>query len=374
MTYYKYAERQVDTRINWAEVGKEMSDMLLEERKLRESKRQEIDAASRQFGETLSNAPTGTYDAGNTFILEFAEAAQEERRMQDHFLKTGQMNLKDYTIGRQNIQSGASLLFDLQKEYQAEYADKMARWEGEESAFLEVWQMEQAEGLANLRDSRAYINPTNGVVSVGKLKMNEETGMMELDPNQNNYVTVNELNKRLKMKYNRFNIESAAENATNQLGALEVSTFKYASAGNINQIITDIDAKKHNFGLEGETWAAGYKEWEEYQVGAMMINPNNVASVLTDRKGWIEVPDGKGGTEKMKLTFTYDKAEYDDKSINKGQLIYLDRSVDANGKPVFTEDQEKIVEQQLKLAIRANIDVKKQICQGSKTIRSLLNK
>ena len=41
MTYYKYAERQVDTRINWAEVGKDMSDMLLEERKLRERKRQE---------------------------------------------------------------------------------------------------------------------------------------------------------------------------------------------------------------------------------------------------------------------------------------------------------------------------------------------
>jgi len=362
MTYYKYAERQVDSRINWAEVGKDMSDMLLEERKLRERKRQEIDAASTAFGETLSDAPTGDYDAGNTFTLEYAEAAQQNRRMQDHLLKTGQLSLRDYTVGRQNIQSGTSLLFDLQKEYQKEYSDKMTRWEGDESAFREVWEMEQAEGLANLRDSRAYINPTNGVVSVGKLIAGTGTsGVKTLDPNQNNYVTVNELNQRLKMKYNRFNVDAAADNAANQLGALELSTFQYASQGNINQIITMIDAKQHNFGLAGETWAAGYKDWEEGQVSAMMVNPNSVASVLTDRKRVIEVPDGQGGTKKERLTFTYDEKEYKDTSKNKGQMIYLDRTKDANGIPVFTPEQEEIVEQQLKLAIRANIDVKKQI-------------
>ena len=53
--------------------------------------------------------------------------------------------------------------------------------------------------------------------------------------------------------------------------------------GNVNQIVTQIDAKKHNFGLAGETWAAGYKDWEKGQVSAMMDNPNNVTSVLTDR-------------------------------------------------------------------------------------------
>ena len=30
------------------------------------------------------------------------------------------------------------------------------------------------------------------------------------------------------MKYNRFNVDAAAENATKQLGALETSTMKYA--------------------------------------------------------------------------------------------------------------------------------------------------
>ena len=359
MTYYKYAERQVDTRINWAEVGKDMSDMLLEERKLRERKRQEINDASQQFGETLADAPTGDYDAGNTFTLDAAEAAQETRRMQDHFLKSGQMGVRDYTIGRQNVQSGISQTFDLGKTYQAEYAEKRLREDKGESQAREGWEMIQAEGLANLRDSRIYINPTNGVVSVGKLYTNQVTGVKELDPNQNTYVTVNELNKRLKMKYNRFNVDAAAENATKQLGALEIATMEYAGTGNVNQIVTQIDAKKHNFGLAGENWAAAYKDWEKGQVSAMMVNPNNVTSVLTDRKRFFT--DGSG--KKIPYTFTFDKKEYQS-HLNKGQMIYLDRSKDANGIPVFNKAQQEVVEQELKLAVRATIDVKRQVKTG----------
>tara|TARA_R100001443_G_scaffold107935_1_gene118050 strand:+ start:1491 stop:3431 length:1941 start_codon:yes stop_codon:yes gene_type:complete len=364
MTYYKYAERQVDTQINWAEIGKNMSDMLLEERKLRERKRQEIDAATREFGETLSNAPTGDYDAGNTFTLDYANAAQENRRLQDHLLKTGQMSLRDYTVGRQNIQSGTDRLFDLQKTYQAEYKTKMERFDNDESSFREVWEMEQAEGLANLRESRAYINPTNGVVSVGKM-IEGENGVKILDPNQNNYVGVNELNQRLKMKYNKFNVDAAADNAANQLGALELSTMKYAGKGNVNQILTMIDAKKHDFGLEGETWAAGYKEWETLQVQSMMYNPNNVASVLTDRQVFIDVWNPNTSQyEKQRMTYTFDKKEYDDPKKNFGQMIYLDRSKDANGIPEFSEKQKELTEQALRIAIRANIDVKNQVKTG----------
>ena len=38
-TYYKYAERNVDSQVNWAEVGKGISDMLADEVKIREEKK-----------------------------------------------------------------------------------------------------------------------------------------------------------------------------------------------------------------------------------------------------------------------------------------------------------------------------------------------
>ena len=38
-TYYKYAERGADSQVNWAEVGKNLSDMLSDEVKIREEKK-----------------------------------------------------------------------------------------------------------------------------------------------------------------------------------------------------------------------------------------------------------------------------------------------------------------------------------------------
>jgi len=351
MTYFKYAERSADSQINWAEIGKNMSDMLKEEVQIREQKKAAIDKASREYGETLANAPTGDYDAGNTFSLEFANNMQQYRLMQDRLLKSGQLKLKDYTVGRQNAQDGTSRMFDLAKEYQAEYSEKMARWDGDESAFREVWEMEQAEGLANLRNSRGYINPTNGVVSIGRMVKNEKTGVLEMSQNPNDFTSVNELRQRLKQKYNRFDLNGAASAAADQLGTLEEAIVKYAGQGNLNTIITKIDAKKHDFGLEGEDFSATYKDWESDQVGAMMINKNDVASVLTDRK--LTVP----GTSE-RYTFTYDEAAF--KADKTGKLIYLDRSKNAAGEPVFKDGQREVVEEAMRIAIRANIDVKTQ--------------
>jgi hypothetical protein len=327
-----------------------MSDMLKEEVRIREEKKAAIDKASREFGEELANAPTGDYDAGNTFALDHAQSAQEFRLMQDRLLKSGQLKVRDYTIGRQNIIDGTKNLFGLAEEYQAEYAEKMKRWEGDESAYREMWEAETVEGLANLRQVKSYTNPTNGVVSIGKMVKNPKTGVMEMSKKPTDFATVNELRQRLKQKYDRFDMNGTASAAANQLGVLEESAVQIGGTLQLNTILTMIDAKRHNFGLEGEEFAATYKDWETTQVSAMMRNSNDVASVLTDKV--LQTPEGN------KYTFTFDKKEFD--ADKTGSLIYLDRTEVPAGVPVFKKDQEKIVQEQLRLAIRANIDVKRQ--------------
>ncbi len=112
MSYYKYAQRQIDSQINWAEIGKTMSETLKDEALGRERLKVQIDQASRQYGETLSDAPTGDYDAGNTFALDYASNAQEYRLMQDRLLRSGQLNLRDYNIGRQNVIGTTAIVTD----------------------------------------------------------------------------------------------------------------------------------------------------------------------------------------------------------------------------------------------------------------------
>lgn len=357
MGYFRYAERSADTQINWAEVGKNMSDMLKEEVQLRENKKAAIDKASREYGEELSNAPTGDYDDGNTFALEYAGNTQEFRLMQDRLLKSGQLKVKDYTIARQNNIDGTKNLFSLAEEYQKEYSTKRARWEGDESSFREMWEAETVEGLANLRQVKGYTNPTNGVVSIGKMVKNPNTGVMEMSKNPNEFSTVNELRQRLKQQYDRFDMNGSAAAAVKNLGELEQSSIIRAGEGQLNTIITMIDAKKHNFGLEGEQFASAYKDWETTQVSSMMRNSDDVASVLTDKVLQTEKGD--------RYTFTFDKQEFD--SDKTGSLIYLDRSKNTAGEPVFKEEQEQKVREELRLAIRANIDVKRKVTAASFT-------
>ena len=362
MSYFKYAQRQIDSQINWAEIGKTMSETLKEEAAGRERLKSEIDEASRQYGEVLEDAPTGDYDAGNTFALDYASSAQEYRLMQDRLLRSGQLNLRDYNIGRQNVMDGTENLFALSREYQEEYKTKMDRWDGDESSFREVWEMEQAEGLGNLRASRGYINPTNGAVSVGKMVKDTETGIMKLSEDPNDFATVNDLRQRLKQKYDRFDVNSAASEAVEQLGVIETDVFNRASSrGKIHTIVTTVDAKQGDYTLEDEEFVATYKEWEDIQVSAMMVNSNDVASVLTDYK--LTAPNGE------RYTFTHDKNAFDEQGED-GNLIFLDQSENASGVPVFNEAQEQAVQETLKISIRAMIDEKVQVkTAGSDAMR-----
>lgn len=350
-TYYKYAERNVDSQVNWAEIGKNMTDMLQEEARIRREKKAALDERSRKYGEELANAPTGDYDAGNGFSLDMANTAQEARRMQDVLLKSGQLSVRDYTIMRQNTKDGTTRVFDLSKEYQAEYAEKMARWDGDESSFREVWEMEQAEGLANLRNVGGYINPTNGVVSIAK-RLPDGT----MSTNQNEFSTVAEMRDRLKMKYDRFDADGYAIDAADGLGEVVTTQIINGVEGGYDTIKKYTDAKKGDYKLKDEELeiASNYKEWEENTIDAAMVNPNDVASILTDAKR--TAPNGK------KYDFTFDKndvvGEDGKRKKDTEHIIFIDRSENAAGTVKATEEQEEVVRAVMRTKIRSAIDEK----------------
>lgn len=350
-TYYKYVERNAEDNINWAEVGKSMSDMLQQEAQAREAKKAALAKDSVEYGETLSNAPSGDYDAGNTFAADYSDAQQEYRLMQDRMFQNGQLSLRDYTRNRQNGKDGTTMMFDLAKEYEAEFVDKMKRWKEGTSSYEEVWKMEQAEGLANLRNVGAYINPTNGVVSIGR-KVTTGTGNSQtttLSKNANDVVTVPQLRNRIKQKVNSLNVDEFSSGAADQLGAIESAVVKYGGKGNLNVVLTEIDAKTGDYGVEGDAFAATYLDWEKDQIEAGLRNPSDAASILTNRS--LKAPNGE------QYTFTYEK----DAQKRKKNEIYLDQTTDPNGVPKLSKEQEDAAIDILKTGIRAAIDKKTQI-------------
>ena len=356
MTYFKYVERNAEDQINWAEVGKNMSDMLRDEAAAREQKKAALEQDSREYGEILSNNPTGNYDASNTFSSTYANSQQEYRLLQDRLFKSGQLSLRDYTRNRQNGKDGTEIVYSLAREYEKEFNDKMKRYADKVSSYQEVYKMEQAEGLANLREVEAYINPTNGVVSLGKKVQvtknvngkNVTTTTLSKDPND--VVTAMSLRDRIRQKIDRMQVDEFAAGAADQLGSVETAVMRYAKEGSLNTILTKIDAKEGNYGVEGDTFAATYLDWESDQIDAGMENPNDAASILVDRA--LKAPNGK------QYTFT---SEPDAKKRESNE-IYLDptKGPTADGVPVLSDDQDKAARDILKTAIRAQIDDKVQ--------------
>jgi len=351
MTYFKYVERSAEDNINWAEIGKNMSDMLQQEAAAREAKKAQLDTDSREYGERLSNSPSGTYDGANTFISEYADAQQQYRLLQDRLFQSGQLNLRDYTRNRQNSVDGTDIMFDLAKEYEAEFVDKMERYKLKKSSYQEVFKMEQAEGLANLREVGAYINPTNGVVNIGK-KVTTGTGQSAtttLSKNPNDVVTVPQLRNRIKQKIDRMDIGKYATNAADQLGAIESSVVDYASKGNLNTILTEINATKGSYGVEGDAFAAGYLEWEKNIIGEALVNPNDAASILVDTNT-VEPTTGK----------PYTFSDEPNASKRKANEIYLNptKGATGDGTPDFTKEQTQAAEDVMKVRIRGAIDQK----------------
>ncbi len=348
MTYYKY--KGPETQINWAKVGKNMSDMLATEQNAREEKKEQIDTQQREDLKYINEAPTGDFMYGNTVYSQISTDMQEAMKLNSDALKSGRMSVQDYTRNRQNIMDNTSMLFDLGQEYQDEYSVKMERLDNLTSSYREQWEMAQVEGLGNLKNVRVIID-SSGDFKIAKMVKNPDTGVFEVSKNPNDVVSVSEMRNRLKSQYNRFDVGKAATNAAGQLGAVEKTILKDATrAGGLGQLITTIDATEGDYTID-EGLISTYKDWENDQVGAMMSNPENISSVLVDMK--LNAPSGE------KYEFTYDKDAFDkDKT---GSLIYLDREQDGRGVPVFKKGQREEVENTLRTAIRASIDEKNQI-------------
>ena len=144
-----------------------MSDTLLKEQQNRDKMKADIDAASRQYGETLMNAPQGDHEGMTNYALDFASNAQQYQLMQLKNLKSGRLELKDYLVGRENLKQGTSDAFGVIEKYQAKFGEYSQRFKEGKAAGLETFLLGEVEGFGNLNASALYINPVNGQVSSG---------------------------------------------------------------------------------------------------------------------------------------------------------------------------------------------------------------
>jgi hypothetical protein len=288
-TYYKYAERDVDSQVNWAQVGKDLSDMLLKETELREQKKAEIDKQSRELGQRLENLPTGNSDEVNAWTTNFASDMQSYRLLTDKLLKSGNLKLKDYNLIRQNTLDGTTNVLNLSKEFQAEFDEKMKRRMEDVSSEAETQMMAFLEGFSNLAKTKPVINAATGAVSLAKMEKGPD-GVLRIKEGNDSTVTSAQARERLKLRIDKYKLNDALASEVKLMGKVveEVQT----AAGTIYSqgMITKLSDPTQRKGLkqEGQEAVNNYLDIENKIIESKTSNPFHVSSILFDWSGGVD--------------------------------------------------------------------------------------
>ena len=279
-TYYKYAERSADSQVNWAEVGKGISDMLADEVKIREEKKAEIDKNTRDFQQTLQTAPQGQFQDANKFTNDYAHSMMEQQMIDTKLLKAGKMKLQDYTLRRQNYIDGTNVLFDLQKLYQENYKNRMDGIQTDELQALNGFNMASVEGFGDFSKSRAVINSATGIVSVGIMKPNPQTGVMELT---DDVVPVNVLKGKILATIPTWKADEVMNNTVKGFGdkiRVLQTIATQTKAGSITEL-TGVGALEASKDPQFKADIQQFNKAVDEQINSYFSNPYHITSVLT---------------------------------------------------------------------------------------------
>lgn len=329
MSYYKYAERDASNQVNWSEITSNMVKSLKDAEAIRESKRQAINDATAELGTTLSEAPQGEHKGLNEFAMTYANNAQQMRLMQDKLLKSGQLSLKDYNIGRANLTEGTTQLFNLGKKYQEVYSDRMKKFQDGTTSQLDADMLSRLEGFANFSNHEAYINPTNGQVSMGKLvdKTIDGKTVKTMDKTPGSFTTVQQLNFSLSQEIQKY-----------QMNALDAEVKKFAKT----YLTTDGPYQT----LDDVRQMPEYDKMVNDIVSSQLVMPNSVGSILKDYIGGYDTVFNKKDQGENAILMVEDPQQ-----PGSGRMI-MDVTSEAGKK------QKKVAEEYLKRQIEKQLGSK----------------
>jgi len=216
---YKYAERDADSQVNWAEVGKGITDMLAETNRVRQEKKDALDTAQRETMNYLAETPNGEHVGARQSILEYSDQASNQMRIMKRLMEQGQLDVKDYTIFRQNLTDNTNLAFNANKAYQEGYELTKQRERDGISSGLEPDNWSESEEFGNWGNIGWQIAP-NGTVMAGKMVEEEVDGkkVRTLDKTPGGLRSMNYLNQAILGRIDKYDYQSQVKDFVSNLG------------------------------------------------------------------------------------------------------------------------------------------------------------
>jgi hypothetical protein len=299
-TYYKYAERSAESQVNWAEIGKNMTDMLRQEVAVREEKKSALQEATRLAAEQISNAPQGAHESARAEAIRYADGASKYLLMQDRLLKSGLLDPRDYMIARQNLTDGTKGAYASMKAFQENYAKLLERAQKDESSMIELKRLEKVQGYGNFSQSGFFIDAPTGKVSVGLKEEQIINGEKVIGLKKGSSVGMQYIDGAIYGQIDKFKYRETLKEMADSLGQFVTSNITPGSLSKIGYVTTLSDARKRinemGVGADEKKMLYDFYASSYDAIQTMLANENHKASVLVDAmaaKGyfWTDDPD-----------------------------------------------------------------------------------
>jgi hypothetical protein len=299
-TYYKYAERSAESQVNWAEIGKNMTDMLRQEVQVREQKTAARDEATRQAAEQISNAPQGQHVDAKAEAIRLADQASKYLLMQNRLMKQGILDPRDYMIANQNLTDDIRTAYSSMKAFQENYAKLMERAQKDESSMIELKRLEKIQGYGNFRQSGFFIDAPTGKLNVGLKEEQIIDGEKVIGLKKGSSVGMQYIDGAIYGQIDKYKYREPLKEMATSLGKFITSDVTRGTLNSIGYVTSISDARRRidetKIGSDDKKILYDFYASSFDAIESMLANENHKASILVDAmasKGyfWTDDPD-----------------------------------------------------------------------------------
>lgn len=341
-TAFGYVEREADSYVNWADVGRDMSNTIDDIQRVREEKKALIEKTYREDLKFIQDNPSGEHETLRAWSLGVAQSSAEMMRLQNTLLKQGKLNLPNYLSFRQNITDSVEKIYTVNGQLQEAFKEVNDRTKEGTNQQLERETKVLLEKYGKLEDTEAYINPLNGTIYLGLTEIVEEGGksVKRLKKGDGTYLSPDDLQAAAMQKFDNFDERPVLKDFAEGLGDVKeqirlrggealagaiysVSDVTYDRIIEIANSLPENQRPTAAQLAELQKYAADFKASETKFIEGVLNNKYNASALLTER-----IKSKDGNPYNIVFNKADQKTEYD---------IYVEKTPEGKFTPVFDE-------------------------------------
>jgi hypothetical protein len=303
-TYFGYVEREADSYVNWADVGRNMSATIDNIQRVRDEKKALIEKAYNEDLDYIQSRPSGEHETLNAWSLNFGNTSAENLKLKYSQLKQGKISVNDFVRFRQNLSDSVEKIYTVNGQLQEAFKKVNDRTKAGDNQEIERATKVLLEKYGALENTLPYVNGLTGSVAIGLTDMVEEDGkqVRKLRQGDDAYLTPQQLQAASMQEFNNFDPEPVLANWVKGFGKVKES-IRSVGGESFSGMITSIEdikgdrwmqiAKESNLSEAQIAQIKGFiddfKKSEDLFIDGVLGNEFDASAILTEKMGTVMI-------------------------------------------------------------------------------------